>query len=61
MEFANKQKQDKSNDFDVERDKLVIVFDADIFEDKVQGYDELIHEIERMILRQLQIRLLSCF
>ena len=54
MEFANKQKQDKSNDFDVERDKLVIVFDADIFKDKVQGYDELIHEIERMILRQLQ-------
>lgn len=26
---------------------MIIVFDADIFEEKVQGYDELIQEIEK--------------
>ena len=45
--FAEKQKQNSDNDFDYERDKMVIVFDGDIFEEKVQGYDELISEIEK--------------
>ena len=45
--FAEKQKQNPDNDFDYERDKMVIVFDGDIFEEKVQGYDELISQIEK--------------
>ena len=44
--FAEKQNPD--NDFDYERDKMVIFFDGDIFEEKVQGYDELILEIEKI-------------
>ncbi len=28
--------------FDRERDKMIIVFDADIFEEKVQDYDEVV-------------------
>ena len=44
--FAEKQKQNPKNEFDYERDKMVIVFDGDIFEEKVQGYDELIAQIE---------------
>lgn len=46
VDFAEKQKQNPENDFDTERDKMVIVFDGDIFEEKVQGYDELISSIE---------------
>ena len=45
--FAEKQKQNPNNDFDYERDKMVIVFDGDIFEEKVQGYDELISRIDK--------------
>jgi len=45
--FAEKQKQNPDNDFDYERDKMVIVFDGDIFEEKVHGYDELILQIEK--------------
>lgn len=44
--FAEKQKQNPDNDFEPDRDKMVIVFDGDIFEEKVQGYDELIASIE---------------
>lgn len=46
VNFAEKQKQNPDNDFDLERDKIVIVFDGDIFEEKVQGYEELIEQIE---------------
>ena len=46
VSFAEKQKQNPENEFDYERDKMVIVFDGDIFEEKVQGYDELIAQIE---------------
>lgn len=46
VSFAKDQKQNKDNDFDSELDKMIIVFDGDIFEEKVQGYDELINEIE---------------
>lgn len=45
--FAEEQKKKPDNDFDCERDKMVIVFDGDIFEEKVQGYDELISQIEK--------------
>lgn len=36
MKFAFEQKENKANDFDPERDKLIIVFDGDIFEEKVK-------------------------
>ena len=45
--FAEKQKQNLDNDFDYDRDKMVIVFDGDIFEEKVQGYEELISKIDK--------------
>lgn len=44
--FAEKQKSAQENGFDLERDKMVIVFDGDIFEEKVSGYSELIASIE---------------
>jgi hypothetical protein len=47
VDFAEKQKKMAENDFDPERDKMVIVFDGDIFEEKVQGYEELICTIEK--------------
>ena len=47
VEFAEIQKQNIDNGFDLERDKMIIVFDGDIFEEKVQGYDELIASIEK--------------
>lgn len=45
ISFALEQKNVADNDFDLDRDKMVVVFDADIFEEKVQGYDELIGQI----------------
>lgn len=47
VEFAEKQKAVIENDFDLNRDKMIIVFDGDIFEEKVQGYEELISSIEK--------------
>ena len=47
MNFAFEQKKIENNGFDAERDKMIVVFDADIFEEKVQGYDELIQEIQK--------------
>ena len=47
IKFAFEQKENKENGFDYERDKMIVVFDADIFEEKVSGYDELIEEIEK--------------
>lgn len=46
VNFAERQKDNPDNDFDPDRDKMVVVFDGDIFEEKVQGYDELIAAIE---------------
>ena len=46
VEFVNKQKELAENDFDVEHDRMIIVFDGDIFEEKVEGYDKLIEDIE---------------
>lgn len=45
--FAETQKGLPENGFDPERDKMVIVFDGDIFEEKVSGYEELIDSIEK--------------
>ncbi len=45
--FAQKQKDDPANGFDKNRDKMIIVFDGDIFEEKVQGFDQLLLEIEK--------------
>ena len=47
VNFAVQQKQNPDNDFDTERDKMVVVFDGDIFEEKVQGYDDLIEFVEK--------------
>lgn len=44
-EFAEAQKEVLSQEFDAERDRMVIIFDADIFEEKVQGYDEFIRDV----------------
>lgn len=46
VNFAEKQKQLPENGFDTDRDRMVIVFDGDIFEEKVHGYRELISSIE---------------
>lgn len=40
--FAESQKENEDISFDRERDKMIIVFDADIFEEKVQDYDEVV-------------------
>lgn len=45
-EFAEQQKSILGGDFDEERDRMVIIFDADIFEEKVAGYEEFIADIE---------------
>lgn len=45
-EFATKQKAIAENEFDPDRDKMIIVFDGDIFEEKVQGYEDLVRSIE---------------
>ena len=47
ISFALEQKNVAENDFDIDRDKMVVVFDADIFEEKVQGYDELSEQSEK--------------
>src|SRR5699024_11916526 len=41
------QKENSEIMFDKERDKMIIVFDADIFEEKVLDYDEVIALGER--------------
>lgn len=41
-EFAEQQKAVLGGEFDKERDRMVIIFDADIFEEKVFGYEELV-------------------
>lgn len=47
VELAKKYKRKVENNFDSKRDKMIVVFDGDIFEEKVKGYDELITEIEK--------------
>lgn len=40
--FAGTQKDNEEISFDRERDKMIVVFDADIFEKKVTDYDDVI-------------------
>lgn len=47
LEFAETLKDDESLDFDKEHDKMIVIFDADIFEEKVSGYEDLIKEGEK--------------
>lgn len=47
LEFAETLKDDESLDFDREHHKMIVIFDADIFEEKVSGYEELIKEGEK--------------
>ncbi len=42
IEFAEIQKENEGIAFDRERDKMIVVFDADIFEKKVTDYDDVI-------------------
>jgi len=42
IEFADIQKENPGIAFDPERDKMIVVFDADIFEEKVTNYNEVI-------------------
>lgn len=42
INFAESQKKNPEISFDEEHDKMVIVFDADIFEEKVQDYDAVV-------------------
>ena len=46
-EFAEQQKLILGGTFDADRDRMVIIFDADIFEEKVAGYEEFIANIEK--------------
>lgn len=59
--FAEAQKDNQEIAFDKERDKMIIVFDADIFEEKVQDYDKLVASGEKVISLQLQILRLNYF
>ena len=47
IEFAEDQKENPEIAFDKERDKMIVVFDGDIFEEKVLDYDELVAEGEK--------------
>ena len=47
IEFAENQKENPEIVFDKERDKMIVVFDGDIFEEKVLDYDELVAEGEK--------------
>ena len=47
LEFAETLKDNEALDFDKEHDKMIVIFDADIFEEKVQGYEELIKKGEK--------------
>lgn len=44
IEYANKLKSKREIDFDKKRDKMIIVFDADIFEFKSDRYDEIVEK-----------------
>ena len=42
LKFADQQKKNEEIGFDMEHDKMIVVFDADIFETKVENYDEIL-------------------
>lgn len=42
IDYANTQKKNPDLDFDPDHDKMIVVFDADIFENRVENYDEVV-------------------
>lgn len=44
IDFAEEQKDVADISFDKQRDKMIVVFDADIYENKVSGLKELVEE-----------------
>ncbi|MDO5406606.1 MAG: RloB family protein [Eubacteriales bacterium] len=42
IEFAEEQKQIAANEFDCEHDKMVVVFDADIYKNKADKFKEIL-------------------
>lgn len=42
IEFAEKQKKIMENDFDMNHDKMIIVFDADIYKNKSESYKSIL-------------------
>ena len=47
VEFATQQKLLPENNFDQAIDKMIVVFDGDIFESKVVGYEQIINTLEK--------------
>ena len=60
IEFAENQKENPEIAFDKERDKMIVVFDGDIFEEKVLDYDELVAEGEKNNILAVSIQHLNC-
>lgn len=46
IRFANAQKENEDISFDPAHDKMIIIFDADIFEEKVDNYEKVLAEGE---------------
>ncbi|MGI6052831.1 MAG: RloB family protein [Bilifractor sp.] len=47
IQFADQQKQLQELDYDRERDRMIVVFDADIFEFRENDYDDIVKEGEK--------------
>lgn len=61
IEFAEEQKLNSDISFDAEMDRMIIVFDADIFEEKVKDFDEVVAFGEKIIYLVYLILHLNCF
>lgn len=48
LEFADEVKEDKTTSFDKHHDKIIIVFDLDIFKNKAEDYATLISKIQNL-------------
>ena len=64
IEFAEEQKLNSDISFDAEMDRMIIVFDADIFEEKVKDFDEVVkldmqYIDDWSILKDIKILLLT--
>lgn len=42
IEYADQLKESEEISFDIDRDKMIVVFDADIFEEKVSDYEYIV-------------------
>ena len=61
IEFAEEQKLNSDISFDAEMDRMIIVFDADIFEEKVKDFDEVVAFGKIIIYLVYLILHLNCF